>query len=303
MTAAESILASVVMLAATYLLAGLGSVFSARAGVVNIAIEGMMLSGCLLSVVGSWLTGSVWMGLLFAMAGCALLSLLFAFFTVVLHANQTVTGVAFNILATGFTTLLFRTVFDLDGAIPQIDTFSPLSIPLLSEIPFLGALFRQIPLVYIAFLLVPPAIFLMNRTNLGLVVRSVGNHPKACDTVGLSVSRVRILAILAEGLMTGMAGAFLATGRLSFFTEGMVAGRGYMVNAAVVFGNYTPAGVLLASLVFGASETLQYRLQTANTGIPTEIWGMLPYVITLLTVCVFRSRSNRPVYSGQNYIR
>ncbi|MBU5625556.1 ABC transporter permease [Oscillibacter sp. MSJ-2] len=296
-------LGSVVMMAATYLLAGMGAVFGERAGIVNIGIEGLMLTGALLAVVGSYAGGSVWIGLLLAISGAVLLSAVFAFFTVGLQANQTVTGVALNILASGLTVLVFRTVFGLNGMIPRIDTFEPVAIPLLSSLPVVGTLFRQPVPVYLAFALVPVCSFVMHRTNLGLIVRSVGNNPRACDTVGLPVHRVQVGTILFTGLMSGMAGAFLSTGQLSFFTEGMVAGRGYMVLAAVVFGNYSPLGVMGAALLFGASEALQYRLQVASTGIPTEVWAMLPYAITLLAICAYRRRSNRPVCSGRNYVR
>lgn len=296
-------LGSAVLMAATYLLAGLGAVFGERAGIVNIGIEGLMLTGSLLAVVGSYATGSVWAGLLLAMLGGMLLAAVFAAFTVGLHANQTVTGVALNILASGLTVLLFRTIFGLNGMIPQIDTFDAVAVPGLSALPVVGALFRQPLPVYIAFALVPVCAFVMDRTNLGLIVRSVGNNPRACDTVGLPVYRVQVETILFTGVMSGFAGAFLSTGQLSFFTEGMVAGRGYMVLAAVAFGNYTPVGVLAAALLFGASEALQYRLQVACPMIPTEIWAMLPYVITLFAICVYRRGSNRPVNSGRNYLR
>ena len=294
---------SAVLMAATYLLAGLGAVFGERAGIVNIGIEGLMLTGSLLAVVGSYATGSVWAGLLLAMLGSVLLAAVFAVFTVSLHANQTVTGVALNILASGLTVLLFRTIFGLNGMIPQIDTFDAVAVPGLSALPVVGALFSQPLPVYIAFALVPVCAFVMDRTNLGLIISSVGNNPRACDTVGLPVYRVQIGTILFTGAMSGFAGAFLSTGQLSFFTEGMVAGRGYMVLAAVAFGNYTPIGVLAAALLFGTSEALQYRLQVACPTIPTEIWAMLPYVITLFAICVYRRSSNRPVNSGRNYLR
>lgn len=304
MNAVGDFLQSVIKMATTFLLAGLGAVFAERAGIVNISLEGMMLTGALFGVIGSWATGSVWAGLLLAMLSGALMALIFAFFTVKLHANQTVTGVAINIVASGLTILLFRTVFGLSGMIPKISTFEPFFLPLLSDIPGLGKAFFQQPIpVYLAFLLVPLCSFVMHRTNLGLNIRSVGNNPKACDTVGLPVHRIQAGAVLFTGLMCGFAGAFLSTGQLSFFTEGMVAGRGYMVLAAVAFGNYTPLGVMGAALMFGASEALQYRLQVASTAIPTEVWTMLPYAITLIAICAYRRRSNRPVCSGRNYIR
>jgi len=288
----------------TFLLAGIGTVFGERAGVVNIGIEGIMLVGSLAGVIGSWMSGSVWVGMLLAMAGGLLVALLFAFFSVRLYSNQIVVGVAINILAIGLTVLIYRGIFGVNGDIPEIDTFHAVAVPLLSRIPFIGsALFDQPIPVYIAYILVPLCSFIMNRTNIGLKVRSVGNNPMACDTVGLNVSRIRFGAVAYTGIMAGFAGAFLSTGQLSAFTENMVSGRGYIVIAAVACGNYTPVGVFLSSLMFGASEALEYRLQVINQSVPTEIWAMLPYIITLIALCVYQKKSNRPACSGTNYER
>ena len=295
-------LASDIRTATPLLIAALGVVFSERAGIVNIGIEGFMLTGALMGVVGSWATGSVVAGTLIAMVSVMLFALVFAYFTITVGANQTVVGVAVNILAGGLTITLNRTVFGVNTSMPRIDVFDAVKIPYLSELPIVGkALFSQSIPVYIALVLVPILWFVLMKTNVGLNVRAVGDHPQACDTVGIDVVRTRYGAGLFSGLMAGFAGAFVSMGQLSFFTEGMVAGRGFIVLAAVVFGNYTPVGVLGAALLFGAGDALQYNLQAANTNILYQFLTMMPYIITLGALCGFIRRSNKPLSSGVHY--
>lgn len=284
------------------LLAGLGIVFSERAGVVNIGVEGMMLVGALAGVLGSYFFGSVWMGTLVAMICSGIIGLLFAYLSVSVKANQIVIGAAINILGLGLTTSFARTVFGVNTAPPKIDSFSRIQIPVLSDIPYLGtAFFQSNALVFIAVLLVPIASFVMFRTDVGLKVRAVGEHPKACDTVGINVYLVRYLTIVFSGIMSGVAGAYVSMGLLSFFTENMIAGRGFMALAAVIFGKYRPAGVLVAALVFGAAEALQFRLQAAGTSIPFQFLLMLPYVLTILALAGFVGKARKPAASARPY--
>ncbi len=299
-----SFLASDIRTATPILIAALGIVFSERAGIVNIGTDGLMLIGSLLCVAGSYFTGSVVLGTLIGMVLTMLFSWVFAYFTITIRADQTVVGTAINIFAGGFTIALNRVFFGLNTSIPKIDVFDKVRIPLLSRIPVLGeALFNQSVPVYLAFLAVPVAWFVMQKTNIGLKIRAVGENPKACDTVGINVHRVRYATVLYSGLMAGLAGAFISMGQLSFFSEGMVAGRGFMALAAVVFGNYTPVGVMLAALVFGAGDALQYRLQAMNTGIPYQFLVMLPYVITVVAICLLARKSNKPAASAVAYVK
>lgn len=299
---AANFLATDVRTAVPILLCALGLVFSAKAGVVNIGAEGMMLIGALMGVVGSYYFGNVWLGALLAMFGALLVSLLFAFFTITVKADQTVVGAAINMLGLGLTSTLDRVIFGLSTAPPQIEAFGPAPIPLLSQIPVIGpALFSQSIPVYLAFLCVPLAWWVMYKTNLGLDIRAVGEHPRACETVGITVRRIRYGTVLFSGLMAGFAGTFVSLGSLSFFTENMVSGRGFMAVAAVVFGNYSPIGVLVASLVFGAGEAAMYRLQAAGTEIPFQFLLMVPYVLTIFALCGFVGKSQVPAASGQPY--
>ena len=297
-------LSSMIMLSTPTLIAALGIVFSERAGIVNIGTEGMMLIGALTGVIGSLMTGSVWLGALIAMLVSMLFAAIFALFTVIVKADQTVIGTGMNILASGLTITVNRAVFGASTSPPRIDVFSKTPIPLLSDIPVLGdVLFNQPLPVYIAFLLVPAAWFVMFRTNTGLKLRAVGENPRACDTVGINVARIRFMSILYSGLMAGLAGAFVSMGQMSFFTENMIAGGGFMALAAVVFGNYTPVGVMGAALVFGASNALKFQMQAWSTGIPSQFLVMLPYLITILALCGLIRRSNKPASSAIPYVK
>jgi simple sugar transport system permease protein len=299
-----SFLASDIRTATPILIAALGIVFSQKAGIVNIGVEGLMLIASLMGVIGSWLTGSVVIGVLFAISAGVLFSAIFAFFTITIKADQTVVGTALNIFAGGFTITLNRIIFGVNTSVPKVDVFDKIAIPVLSKVPVIGeSFFNQSIPVYFAFLAVPLAWFVMQKTDIGLKIRAVGENPRACDTVGINVNRIRYGTVLYSGAMAGIAGAFVSMGQLSFFTEGMVAGRGFMALAAVVFGNYTPAGVMLAALVFGAGDALQYRLQAINTGIPYQFLIILPYIITIVAVCGLIGKTRQPASSGVPYVK
>ena len=280
------------------LLAALGLVFSERAGIVNIGTEGIMLIGALLGFVGASFSGSSLVGALTAIFGGLVMSLIFAFFTITLRSNQIVVGTAFNIFAGGFTITLNRLL--LNGA--KVKGYVNLPVPGLSKIPVAGdVLFNWSLPVYFAFICVPLCWFVLQRTNIGLKVRAVGEYPKACDTVGINVFRIRYGAVLFSGMMAGLAGSFVSMGQLSSFTEGMVSGKGFMALAVCVFGNYSPKTVLLAALLFGAADALKYRLLTTSLGGYYQFLNMLPYLITIVALCMFAKRSNKPACSGVAY--
>lgn len=280
------------------LLAALGLVFSERAGIVNIGTEGIMLTGALMGCVGANMFGSAFMGAVFAMLSGAIAGIVFAFFTVTLRANQIVVGTAINIFASGFTITLNRAL--LNGA--KVPGYSNVPIPLLSKIPFLGdVLFNWSIPVYIAILMVPICWFVLYKTNTGLKIRGVGEHPKASDTLGINVFRIRYGVLIFGGVMAGFAGSFVSMGQLSSFIEGMVAGKGFMAVAVCVFGNYSPVSVMLAALLFGAADALKYRLLTTSVGSFYQFLNMLPYAITIIALCVFAKRSNKPASSGVAY--
>ena len=297
------LLSTTLIMATPMLVAAMGTLFIERSGIINIGNEGFMIMGALMGVVGSYVSGSAFVGALVSMLSAGALGLVFAFFTITLRANQVVTGLAVNAIAAAVTSLLFRQIFGLSASVPRIETFETLPIPLLRDIPVLGVLFEQTAVGYLAFLLVPLTTFVLRRTRLGLTVRSVGENPLCCDTLGIHVQRTRYLSVLYGSMMAGLGGAFVSMGQLSFFTVGMIAGRGFMTLAAIVLGNYTPWGIMLACVLFGAVSSLQYMLQATSSLIPYQLWVSFPYLFAVLALCLYRTRSKAPACSGQPFVR
>jgi general nucleoside transport system permease protein len=297
-------LATDIRTAIPILIAALGFIYSERAGIVNIGAEGIMLIGALAGVAGSFYTGSAWYGVILAMIVCAAVALLFAFLTVTVRADQVVVGAALNILGLGLTTTLARVIFGVNTAPPKIDAFTNIPIPLLSDIPVIGpVLFNQNAIAYLTYILIPVLHFILFKTDIGLKIRAVGEHPKACDTVGINVYKVRYATIIFSGAMAGLAGSYVSLCLLSFFTENMIAGRGFIALAAVIFGKYRPLGALVAALVFGAGDALQFRLQAVGTQIPFQFLLMVPYVLTILALAGFVGRNKGPAASGVPYVK
>ena len=303
MEALASFLATTIRASTPLLIASLGLVFSASAGIVNIGTEGFMLFGALMGCAGSYWTGSALCGALIAMISTMLFSAVFAFFVLDMQADQTVVGAAINILASGLTITLNRIIFNTTRGVPVIDTYKLVAVPGLSKLPVVGVLFNQHIVCYIAFLAVPVVWYIMKKTHIGLEVRSVGENPRASDTLGIDVNRTRRYTILVSGLFSGLAGSYMSMGQLSFFTEGMVSGKGFMALAVVVLGCYSAFGVMGAALLFGGGMALQYRLQAANTAIPYQIITMLPYVITLIAVCSLIKKSKAPAATAMAYTK
>lgn len=297
-------LASDIRMATPILIAALGLLLINEAGLLNIGVEGTMLIATLAAVAGSYFTGSVWGGLLFAIIAGGLMGLLFAFLTITLRANQTVVGVAVNILGSGLSAALNRVVFGVSTTIASIDTFKNLTIPVVSRIPIIGtALFNQMPIVYIGFLLVPVTSYFLFKTQPGLNLRAVGENPGAADTLGINVFRVRYLACIIGSMLMGVGGAFLSTGLLTFFSEEMVSGRGYIAIAAVIFGRYKPTGIMIAAMIFMAGNVIANLLQVYGVGIPYYFLSMLPYLLTVAALAMFGKSTVAPAAQGKPYKR
>lgn len=277
------------------LIAAMGLVYSERAGVLNIGAEGIMLVGTFVGYLGALKTGSVFVGLVMAMGAGIIAGLLFAFMTVTLMADQTVVGAAYNILGLGLSTTLNRIAFGINQSAEKVNSPGNIHIPVLSDIPYLGTiLFNYNVMIYVIIVLVFVMHFVMFRTKLGLKIRAVGENPRACDTVGINVYRIRYGAIIYSTMMCGLAGAYLSTINLSRFNEDMVVGRGYIALSAVVFGRYTPIGVLIASLVFGAGQALEVKFAALNTGVPDQLLQALPYVLTIIALAISAGRTGSP---------
>lgn len=279
----------------------LGGTFSERTGVVNIAMEGMMTSGAFIAVMGSYVTGSPWIGLVMAMAAGGLMALLFAWATIRFRANQVVTGMAIDILATGLTGYLLNTVYGYNGTPVTTPSLPVINMRALGHIPFFGTVFnQQSALVYIFLLVLVLSHLFLFKTPLGLRMRSVGENPRAADSAGLNVFKLRYAGVVMSGLLSGMGGAFLSIGILNSFNIGMVNGRGYIALAAMIFGNWTPWGSYLAALIFGFATALGMQLQNTST-IPKDLVLMLPYVLTVVALALAVRRSSPPAADGIPY--
>ncbi len=289
-------------MASPILIAALGLLIMEKSGVVNIGCEGMMLFGSFTGVFFARLFGSPWMGILFSGFTGMLVGLLFAFIVVSLRANQIVTGIALNIIALGATSTLNRVIFGVSSQAARAPGFEFIEIPLLSRIPFFGEVFfTQMGPVFLAILLVPAIQWFMQKTTVGLQIRAVGEHPHSADTAGINVLALRYGTIISGSFLAGAAGGFLSLGILSMFTENMVAGRGYIALAVVIFGRWKPWGLLAAALIFGLGDAVQIKMQTSGSLIPYQFLMMVPYLLTILALSGLVGRSEAPAASGKPF--
>lgn len=293
---------AIVRMATPVLLASLGGMFTARVGIINFALEGTMLTGAFLSVYGSFVTGSPWIGALMGIMGGVCVSLLLGFIGITAKVNQVVAGEGINILCFGLTSYFLNVLFGIGAKPSAVASFDLVHVPILSSIPFFGdVFFKQILLVYVTLALVPVVWYIVFRTPLGLNIRAVGENPAAADSVGINVVKTRYLAVLISGVLGGLAGSMIAIGSLSVFMEGMIAGRGYVAWAAVTVGKWHPAGILGASFLFGAADALQLRFQALGIGIPHQFLLMLPYLLTMLVLAGVVGKTVSPASMGKPY--
>lgn len=279
-------LAATVRMAIPLLIAALGLVVSERAGLMNIGVEGTMLSGAFAAFAVAIYTNSYWLGLIAGMLAGALMAFIFAVASIKFKAPQIVIGCAINMLGSGFTAVLFRKMFfDAASGGTQAKAFPTMAIPGLSSIPVIGdMLFNHNVIVYLGFILVFVVWFVMNRTGIGTRIIAVGEHPKAADSLGINVFTTRYAATIFSGLMMGMAGAYLAIAQSNTFQVDMTGGKGYIAMAVVVLGKWRALGVLAGALIFGGSNALQMTLQNSGLNIPPNLVLMVPYVVTVLAV-------------------
>lgn len=292
--------------AAVLLLAGLGGIFSERAGVVNIALEGMITFGSFAAVAVTVLTNQAWLGVIAAILAGALMATLHAVLSIRFRANQVISGTAVNILAVALSSFLMKSIFDQGGhlLLDKAPKVADWSIPFIKDIPWIGPILGQhSPGVYLAFILAGITHYVLFHTPLGLRIRAVGEHPHAADTVGINVYRTRYLGVILSGMLAGYAGSVLSTGISTVFLENMAAGRGFIALAAVIFGKWTPFGTMAACLLFGVSEAIQVTSSLLGIGnfIPSSLMATFPYVITMLALAGFVGRSVAPAASGQPY--
>jgi simple sugar transport system permease protein len=298
----EALLEAAVRLAAPLLLAALGELIVERAGVVNIGVEGMMLTGAFAGFAVSVATGSPVLGVGAAvLAGCAV-GALFAFFAIARGTDQIVVGMAVNLLALGATGLGARALYA--GATPSGPTLVDVALPGFAGLPIVGpALFDHTPFVYAAFGLALVVGFGLSRTRAGLRLRACGEVARAADAEGVPVARVRFAALVIGAGFAGLAGAALSLAQSDTFTEGMTAGRGFIALAAVIFGRWSARGVVLAALFFGLANALQFRAQAQGLAIPYPIFLMFPYLVTLTVLAFVAARARAPSGLGSPYHR
>lgn len=300
-----SLLTGAVALSIPMIFGSMGGLLCERSGIVNIAIEGQLLFGAFSAVLVGSITNSPWAGLLAAMAGGVLVSAILALFSIKYLVDQVIVGVVVNVLVSGLTGFLFARVLQPSAATlnsaPKLPSFE---IPVLSQIPVIGpVLFNQNVLVYLMYFVVGLIWFALNKTKWGLRTRAVGEHPKAADTLGVNVNRLRLMNVLLAGAVAGMGGAFFTLVSVSAFNSDMTAGQGYIALAALIFGRWTPLGALSAALLFGFSLNLQFVLSILGTQVPTELLAMLPYLVTIFAVAGLVGRSRGPAAVGTPYVK
>lgn len=290
-----AIFASTIRFAVPYTLAGLGGTYSERSGVVNIGLEGMMLSGAFTSVAVTNITGSAWIGLLAAIMVGMLLGLIHAVVCVSFKADQIVSGLAIIIFAAGITVFFSWLLFNKT----QVKAEGMLRVPFLHDISAFKLLFSEIPpLVFVTVLIVVASHFVIFKTVFGLRLRSVGEHPQAADTLGISVYRMRYSGVIISGALSGMAGAYLSLEHAHYFVKGISGGRGFIGLASMIFGKWTPFGTAGAGLLFGFGEAIKPYLPKI---VPSQFIDMIPYILTIFVLTSAIGRATPPAAIGIPY--
>ena len=262
------------------MLAALGGIICERSGILNMGLEGQILMGAFFGYLGSYLFNNVWMGVLLAMVA------------------------ALNTLAMGITSTVFRFMFGNDSQMAHCPGFTTIHIPVLSDIPFLGpVLFGQYPLTYIAVIALVVISWFLFHTSRGLELRAAGENPQALDVAGVDAIRIRWIAVLVTGAFCGLAGCCLTLNGLNTFYDNISSGRGYIAYAAIVFGKWKPVGATLATLLFGAGDALQLRMQAMNFDIPYYFYLMMPYLVTFVALVFFMGPSKGPAASNVPFVK
>jgi general nucleoside transport system permease protein len=305
-------------LATPLLLACLAGLFSERAGIFDIGLEGKMLAAAFAAGAVAAVSGSAWIGLLAGIAASCLLAALHGFASITLKGNQLISGVAINFLASGLTALIGQNWFGMGGQTPQLEgagRFLPLEWPFaesLGAVPLVGPIYRYLIsghniLVYLALLAVPASWWVLYRTRFGLRLRAVGENPAAVDTAGVSVVRLRYAAVLIAGVLCGIAGAYLSTGMSAGFIRDMTAGKGFIALAALIFAKWRPWPALGACLLFGFLEAVSIRYQSIEIAgvatVPVQFMQALPYILTVIILAGFVGKAIPPKAGGRPYVK
>ena len=298
------LLLSTIRMATPILIVALAELYSERAGLVNIGLDGIMSFGALIGFVVGIHTQNPWMGVLAGAIGGILVNMIYAFYTVTLCAEQIVYGMAINIFAPALASFIYKMSFADTSVLIQGVTMKTMPIPVLCDIPLLGELFfNHTPLVYFVYLMTPFTAVFLNKTKAGLNFKAVGEFPKAAESLGIHVVRQKYLASAICGALAGIGGAYLTICYTNTYSEGIVSGRGFIALSAVIFGRWLPGGVLASCLLFGFCDALQIRLQLVAPQIPYQFLQMIPYLCTLFALIVFGIKKSGPKANGQPYFR
>ena len=299
----SALIAGMLRFATPLVFGAMGGILSERSGVINIGLEGMMLTGAFFGIFGADLFGSWFVGILVGVAAGALMGLVHAFVSIRLRADQVVSGTGINILAIGITGYVFIYHYGDQGTPADVSRVPNVTLPLIEDIPFIGeAIGRMNLLTWAALLLVPILSVYLFRTRGGLRLRSIGEKPRAADSVGLPVLRTRYLAVTASGALAAIGGVYLSTALVGSFNEQMTAGRGFIALAAVIFGSWRPFGALAGACLFGFSTALAQRLPAFSES-SAVLFQALPYVLTLVVVAGVIARSRPPAAIGVPFVK
>lgn len=301
-----AIIASTLRLATPLIFASIGGVFTERSGVVNLALEGIMIMGAFSAILSMKFISNPWLAVVFAMCVGVLTALILGVLAIHGKADQVVAGTAINMLAASLSAYLLEMFWHRSGQTDPIkntltqnpDIFEPLE-----QIPLLGDLFRGLnPFVYLSLITVAIAYYVLFKTPFGLRIRAVGEHPRAADTVGINVYKIRYICVSISGALAGLAGASMSLGTISLFREGMTSGKGFIAIAAMIFGKWHPVGALLACLFFGFCESININASTLGLqAVPQEFLAMIPYLATVLALAGVVGKAVAPKASGQPY--
>ena len=301
----SEVLLSTVRMATPLIFLALAELYSQRAGLVHIGLEGLAAIGSLVGFLVSLITGSPMLGVVAGAAAGILTNMIFAYATITLCAEQIVYGMAINIFAPALAAFIYRVYFGAGSELVQVGLMSTLSQSLgIQSNNFIVQLFLdQTPMVYLAYILVIVTVIYFNRTKSGLNYKAVGEYPKAAATLGINVIGVKYVASILCGALAGMGGAYLTTCYANTYVDGNVAGRGFIALAAVIFGRWSAGGVVLACLFFGFCDALQIRLQVGSSGIPYQFFQMIPYVATVVVLAIIGAKKAGPKAVGKPYRR
>jgi general nucleoside transport system permease protein len=307
-----SILTVTIQAGTSLVFAAVGEIFTERSGILNLGLEGIMIMGAITGFAAAYHTGSLLPGVLTGMLVGGLLATIHAFLTIGLRADQVVSGLALTLFGTGLSSFLGQNLGP--GGKPLVGEVGPkftkVALPLLSQIPFVGeSLFRQDPLVYVMYLLVPIAAFYIYKSRPGLHLRAVGESPATADAMGVNVARTRYFYTILGGMLMGLGGAHLSLAYTPGWTENLTGGRGWIAIALVIFATWDPWRAVVGAVLFGGVNAVQFRLQAAGTTIPAAILGMMPYFFTIVVLVAitwweaFRKRVGAPAALGLPYVR